>query len=255
MVGGVGSDELTVLCERCASPIAARTRCPVCGNSSGCPDTAPGARALDEALLEQVGLALAAQLELAGRTATAHMETATSLVSETRTLRGRLRHQRALLRERVAERGEQARRFSDALTLVNDALQARGSFRFAHSDWAIRARLPRDPTCPAVARRLVEGHVRDDLDDRQTDAAMLIVSELVTNALVHGEGAIVLVMSRHGDRLRIEVSDEGRPQRIGIVTGERRGAGGRGLFIVDQLASRWSNTAGTARVWAELPLG
>ena len=254
MSGSVRSDELTVLCERCANPVSAHGTCPVCGDTRQSSSTTGGAEVLDEALVEQVGVALAAQGVLARRMAAARMETAAGLIGESLALRGRLRHQRALLRERVADRGAQARGCSEALMRVNQALQASGSLRFTHSEWRLRTRLPRDPSCPAVARRLVEGHVREDLDDRQTDAAMLIVSELTTNALVHGSGAILLAVSRESDRLRIEVSDDGHPQSIGVVPTEGRAAGGRGLFIVDQLASGWGRTAGTAHMWAELTL-
>jgi anti-sigma regulatory factor (Ser/Thr protein kinase) len=72
---------------------------------------------------------------------------------------------------------------------------------------------------------------------------------------MHGDGAIGLVVSRRGDRLRIEVSDDGHPPAIRIVPlGEQR-VGGRGLFIVDQMATAWGVPAGTAHVWAELALG
>jgi anti-sigma regulatory factor (Ser/Thr protein kinase) len=137
---------------------------------------------------------------------------------------------------------------------VDEALLVFGGPPPVHPDWSLRARLPRDRTCPMVARRLVEGHVREDLDDRVAEIAMLIVSELATNALLHGEGRIVLAVSRRGDRLLIEVSDEGHPAHIGVVEQDATGIGRRGLFLVDRLATRWGATDGTARVWAELAL-
>jgi anti-sigma regulatory factor (Ser/Thr protein kinase) len=250
----VRSDEVTVLCAVCANPVGARADCPICGDTSRCSGTALGADELDEALLQQVGVAVAAQADLAVRTAAARTETAAALVSESLILRGRLRRQRALLRDAVAQRGQQPRGFREALAHVDRALQSAGKLGSAHSDWSLRTRLPRDPTCPAVARRLLEWRAREELDDRRTDAAMLIVSELATNALTHGVGIILLVVSRRGDRLRIEVSDDGHPHVIGAVTQGERVVGGRGLFIVDQLASRWGVIEGTARVWAELAL-
>ena len=84
---------------------------------------------------------------------------------------------------------------------------------------------------------------------------MLIVSELATNAFLRGEGAIVLSVRRLDDRLRIEVLDEGRPDRIDVVPEAHRGDGGRGLWIVEQLATSWGTVAGTGHVWAELAIG
>lgn len=252
MGGSVGSDQLTVLCDGCANPVGARAQCPICGATSRSPGTPLPADQLNEALLNQVGVALAAQVELATQTAAARIETSASLLEESLRLHRRLRSQRALLRERVAARGQPARGLSDALARVETALQGSDGPALAHPDWSLRARLPRDRTCPMVARRLIEDHAREDLDVRQAENAILIVSELATNALLHGEGNISLVVSRGGDRLRIEVSDEGHPAQIGMVAPRQRGIGGRGLFIVDQLASAWGAARGTAHVWAEL---
>lgn len=254
MGSGVRSDELTVLCGGCANPVAARALCPVCGDTSRSSGAPLPATELDEALLQQVGVALAAQLELAAQTAATRMEATAGLIDRTLGLRGRLRRQRALLRERVDERGEHARGLREALARVDEALQAAGGLESAHPDWALRARLPRDRTCPMVARRLVEGQAGEDLAERDTQAATLIASELVTNALLHGAGAIVLVVSRSADRLRIEVLDEGHPSRLGVIALEDHGIGGRGLFLVDQLATSWGAVEGTAHVWAELAL-
>jgi anti-sigma regulatory factor (Ser/Thr protein kinase) len=81
---------------------------------------------------------------------------------------------------------------------------------------------------------------------------MLIASELVTNAFFHGRGAIMLRVSRRDDRLRIEVVDEGCPDRIDVVAEERRDDRGRGLWIVEQLARDWGAMERAGRVWAEL---
>jgi anti-sigma regulatory factor (Ser/Thr protein kinase) len=254
MGNGVRSDELSVLCAGCANPVAGHARCPVCGDASRCSGTPTPDDELDEALLQQVGIALAAEAELARKTAAAHTQAAAGLLGETLALRGRLRRQRMLLRQRVAEQSAQTRGLSAALTSVDEALHTARGLGSGHPDWSLRARLPRDRSCPAVARRLLEGHAREDLDDRQAEAALLIVSELATNALTHGAGAIVLTVSRHGDSLRIEVFDEGRPEGFGVVPEGERRVGGRGLFIVDQLARGWGATAGTGHVWAELAL-
>ena len=118
----------------------------------------------------------------------------------------------------------------------------------------MRARLPRDPSCAAVARRLIEEYAREQLDDGKADDALLIVSELAANAFLYGEGSIVMSASRIGDRVRIEMRDEGHPAWIGVVPEDKQERSGRGLSLVDQLASDWGTTDGEGHVWAELAL-
>ncbi|MFI5641249.1 ATP-binding protein [Streptomyces goshikiensis] len=82
--------------------------------------------------------------------------------------------------------------------------------------------------------------------------ALLVVSELLTNAALHAGGCNELVLTADGG-LRIEVVDGDteppRPQavrRVGVP-------GGRGLYIVQRLADAWGSRAhGTGKVvWAE----
>ncbi|MER7516613.1 ATP-binding protein [Streptomyces sp. NPDC126499] len=94
-------------------------------------------------------------------------------------------------------------------------------------------------------------------DIRETVA--LVVSELVTNAVVHTASARFVCELREGEeRLRIAVRDEGGPAgpRIRDCGEEERG---RGLILVDALASAWGADRtghGTAQiVWAELAHG
>ena len=68
--------------------------------------------------------------------------------------------------------------------------------------------LPRDRTSIHAARRLVSAHAAG-LSDAQLADACLMVSELVTNALVHGRGAIGLRIATAPDRVTIEVADDG----------------------------------------------
>jgi anti-sigma regulatory factor (Ser/Thr protein kinase) len=96
--------------------------------------------------------------------------------------------------------------------------------------------LPRSPGSVGVARRLVQTHATT-LSSHQGDDAVLMVSELVTNALVHGTGTIALRIDVASDTLRVEVSDEGN---VALAPSPTPGAhGGWGLRIVDQLADDW----------------
>ncbi len=84
--------------------------------------------------------------------------------------------------------------------------------------------------------------------------AELIVSELVTNAMRHASGPIGLRLI-HARTLTCEVSDASntspRMRRAGPAE-----EGGRGLFLVAQIAQRWGTryTATGKTIWTELPL-
>ncbi|MGW0119389.1 ATP-binding protein [Streptomyces sp. NPDC003327] len=91
------------------------------------------------------------------------------------------------------------------------------------------------------------------------DTVALLVSELVTNAVLHTASLRVVCELREGEeKLRIAVRDEGGPAgpRIRDCGAEERG---RGLLIVDALCSSWGaerTGQGTSQiVWAELAHG
>ena len=111
------------------------------------------------------------------------------------------------------------------------------------------AELPRDRTSIRTARRLVSAHAAG-LSDAQLADACLMVSELVTNALVHGSGPIGLRIAAAPDRVTIEVADEGNGDvEVAPAPGP---AGGWGLRVVDELADGWGARGGSTRVWFEL---
>jgi anti-sigma regulatory factor (Ser/Thr protein kinase) len=121
---------------------------------------------------------------------------------------------------------------------------------------AIRVTLPCGPAAPRLAREAV----RDVLGGRREDAndATLVVSELVTNAVMHSacrpDETITLDARVIGDRVRIVVHDPGRSAEVPRVRGSAPSAGGGlGLRLVEQLARRWGWDRPDGRlVWAEL---
>jgi anti-sigma regulatory factor (Ser/Thr protein kinase) len=86
------------------------------------------------------------------------------------------------------------------------------------------------------------------------DDLLLIVSELVTNAVIHAETRLRLVIHYDGRRVLTEVFD-GDP-RLPVRADETAQIGGRGLFIVERLSNRWGSdlVGGGKRVWAELAM-
>ena len=109
--------------------------------------------------------------------------------------------------------------------------------------------LPRSPDSVGAARRIVNGHT-PSLDSQQRQDAVLMVSELVTNAVVHGVGAISLRIDSGADTVRIEVADEGN---VGVAPSPEPSAhGGWGLRIVEQLSDDWGVLDGSTKVWFRL---
>ena len=90
------------------------------------------------------------------------------------------------------------------------------------------------------------------------DDALLCVSELATNAVIHSKSRQpggrfnVRAGIRDGDRVRIEVEDQGGPWAQPVCAD---GQYGRGLFIVGKLARDWGisgNSQAGCTVWVEL---
>jgi serine/threonine-protein kinase RsbW len=114
-----------------------------------------------------------------------------------------------------------------------------------------------DVGAPSRVRRAL-GRL-DQLGWRLGDA-MLVATELVTNALRHSacreQDSIEVEVHQSGERVVISVRDPGKSGRVAQVRepGEL-GQGGVGLWLVDQLSRRWGDERnGGYRVWAELPL-
>ncbi|MFJ1703409.1 ATP-binding protein [Kitasatospora sp. NPDC088346] len=119
------------------------------------------------------------------------------------------------------------------------------------------AQFPGVPESVGGARKLI----RDALDFLpQVDDAELIVSELVTNAILHsrsGAGGVFWVeIRRRRGFVRIAVTDEGSAgSKLAYRNAEEVDDFGRGLKIVTELADNWgasSEVDDSRTVWAEL---
>lgn len=109
-----------------------------------------------------------------------------------------------------------------------------------------------------LARRKVVDKVRAwgvPLDDETADAIRLVASELITNAVVHGEGPVTVALYHRPGRLVIDVLDN-NPAGPQTSCAQADDQSGRGLALVGLLASRcaWEPADRGKRVWAEIAL-
>jgi anti-sigma regulatory factor (Ser/Thr protein kinase) len=109
---------------------------------------------------------------------------------------------------------------------------------------------------PGLARQAARGALRAWQLAHLEETALLLVSELVTNAVRHawnGDRMIVLRLETAAGGLRIEVHDgDSRWPKPG--TPGDLDESGFGFVLVDALATKWGVTAsaGGKAVWAEL---
>ncbi len=92
---------------------------------------------------------------------------------------------------------------------------------------------------------------------RQTqEDVLLAVSELVTNAVEHGDGDVLVEVVCQGSCLRVQVTDHGLGGNPALVPFTEESPRSRGLAIVAAVSQRWGHEACDAglRVWAEFPL-
>ena len=106
-----------------------------------------------------------------------------------------------------------------------------------------------------AARRWAEPHLQALQSDEASSDALMVLSELVTNAITHGSGPVRVNLEPGDGVVRLEVSDAGR-QIPRTLPYDPEAIGGRGLRIVGRIAPRWGirDDADGKTVWAEVPL-
>ena len=108
------------------------------------------------------------------------------------------------------------------------------------------------PADISAARRAATAHLRG-AGVVNVESAVLVLSELVTNAVLHGGGAERILVACSDGWIHISVHD----RRAGPVHPRTDGtaAHGRGLRIVDELAEEWGSRplSGGKAVWARVP--
>ncbi|MFJ6722538.1 ATP-binding protein [Streptomyces sp. NPDC091259] len=114
-------------------------------------------------------------------------------------------------------------------------------------------RLDADARRPGQARRIVTAsmgawRLRDYVDD-----AVLLVSELVTNAFRHGTGRTLRVRLHLTQKYLCEVRSGNAGAAHAKVAADFD-EGGRGLFLVSQIADVWAVSADGAGMWCTLAI-
>lgn len=114
----------------------------------------------------------------------------------------------------------------------------------------------RVPEAARHARRFTKRTMRTWGVTQETDTVLLVVSELVTNALVHTDGQVRLDLTLVNDRFRVAVADTSprtpaKPTNIGWEA-----TGGRGILLVEAVSAAWGTVpvSGGKQVWAEVAL-
>ncbi len=118
--------------------------------------------------------------------------------------------------------------------------------------------LLRSVEAPAVARAAASGLCQDlGLSPSLHNTCLLLVSEVVSNAVLHSPGPldsrILFTATAAGDAVRVTVTDagDGFSHPIGLPPSPGRGYG---LYLVDKGAREWGiDRVGGTRVWFELP--
>lgn len=120
---------------------------------------------------------------------------------------------------------------------------------------SIRVELEAAPIAPRRARRVLGAWLEQQgCPDQSRDKVFLVVTELVTNAVMHARSDVVIEASRRDGRVRVVVGDQKpSPPTIRAAAGPD---GGFGLRVVQALTDDWGWTATDTgkQVWTEISL-
>lgn len=116
------------------------------------------------------------------------------------------------------------------------------------------ARFANDPVSVRRARAFVADALAE-ASDEQRDRAVLITSELATNAIVHAGSGFTVTATATTDDIRIAITDAGGDVPTMRHPGQTE-VHGRGLLITDSLADDWGVDVGAdgTTVWFTLAL-
>ena len=117
--------------------------------------------------------------------------------------------------------------------------------------------LPQDLAGVSTARKFVMSHCHDQhYADDVCDTAVLLTSETVTNAFIHGRSGARIRIETLPGRLLVEVADD-NSRHPTPARQDDDALDGRGLAIVELLAARWGvvDDPFGKTVWFEVDAG
>lgn len=107
----------------------------------------------------------------------------------------------------------------------------------------LRTALPAKADSVRKARELIRSLYADSAVGADPDTVLLLVSELVSNAILHAPGMVEVSAHELGDTLRVEVRD-GSSVLPRVHDHSVDATSGRGLQMVERLADRWGTEPG-----------
>ncbi len=112
--------------------------------------------------------------------------------------------------------------------------------------------LPYTVKAPALARDFVRGAVCPEHGLIAETAAMLLASELVTHAVLHGAPPVSLTIACQVNRIEIEVADSSTAEVQPFAAND-----GLAMMLVDKVATEWGTrrTRSGRVVWCTVPTG
>jgi len=127
---------------------------------------------------------------------------------------------------------------------ASPAAAAEGQREGGHTESAVLCQLTL-PGLPDYVReaRCIVAKALGDLHPRSDDA-VLMTSELVTNAVLHTDscrpgGTVMITVLESAGGVRVEVADSGSELTAPVVRADVFAADGHGLFLVQSLADQW----------------
>jgi anti-sigma regulatory factor (Ser/Thr protein kinase) len=117
----------------------------------------------------------------------------------------------------------------------------------------VKLDLPPEPRSATRARQVTREQLAASCPEEAIEVAALLVTELVSNAVLHAQTDIVLMVEVTPGRVVLRVRDGSEatpiPQRYGVDA-----ATGRGIALVEQLASAWGvdRSEDGKEVWCQI---
>jgi anti-sigma regulatory factor (Ser/Thr protein kinase) len=126
--------------------------------------------------------------------------------------------------------------------------------QFSLDPWAVSStyELPSRPSSARLARRLARGAM-GGCAEPLVETAELLITELISNAVRHASSPPVMRIDVDSGTVRIAVSDEST-KTPDVRHADPEDEGGRGLLLVESLATSWgwTRTTGGKQIWFTL---